>query len=878
MSTELNRPTIVPTTETDLVRAHGLAALAMVVFSVLLGLVLSVKFHWPEFLSGQSWLTWGRLRYAHTQGIFFGWLGNAFLMFCYHAVPRLASRPVASRLLGWVLFFVWNGLIVLSGWALVLAGYSQPLEWAEFPLIVDAFVVLAFVLMAIQFLLPFFRTRLSELYVSAWYIMGAIVFTLFAYPVGNLVPELVPGARGATYSGLWIHDAVGLYVTPFAVAIAYFVIPIATGQPIFSHFLSMLAFWMLFFIYPLNGTHHFLFSPIPMTAQFGAILASVYLGMDVTLNVANQLLSLRGASGTVARDEALRYTWLGAVLYLVVSLQGSLQALMPLNRFVHFSDWVIGHAHLAMIGFASFAAIGGMLHIWKRTPGVRYNARAADWSFWLLALGLFFMVADLTVAGLVQGELWQSEAPWLESVRASRLYWMVRSASGLLILTGFAALCLSMVSGPVGRLASSTQETPSSEIFSEENAGFNSRGLHWLQNAYVFTGVAGFGFFLLSFVVLAVWPNRTLEQEIVATQPSPLPPQTVSERRGRAVYGREGCVNCHSQFVRSTVNDVRRFGMVSQAWEAERELPQLWGTRRIGPDLAREHGKRSRDWQLTHLWNPRFVVPESIMPSYPWLFDGSPLRPTRDALDLLAYLDSLGRDAVVSGVVQQGKKRTLTPEEEERMGVFCDCGIPRTPGPPPLLNTQLDPSERSRYLRRGEQVYQRHCSGCHGVSGKGDGPAAASLLPAPRDLSTARFSDLALSRILWSGVSGSAMPDWHELPLTDLRALSVFVQALAPPEETDPPLTAAEQQEASYLYARNCAGCHGVRGAADGITANVLPRRPTHFRHIQPTRAYAEHALAHGIPGTAMTPWDGKLSDQERRLLARYVRTLFQGR
>lgn len=878
MSTDPNGVNDVPATETDLVRAHGLAALAMVVFSVLLGIALSLKFHWPEFMGGHAWLTWGRLRYAHTQGIFFGWLGNAFLMFCYHAVPRLANRTVASRRLGWVLFFVWNCFVVLSGWALVLAGYSQPLEWGEFPLVVDAFVVVAFVLMAVQFILPFFRTRLSELYVSAWYIMGAIVFTLFAYPVGSVVPELVPGARGATYSGLWIHDAVGLYVTPFAVAVAYFVIPIATGRPIFSHFLSMLTFWMLFFIYPLNGTHHFLFSAIPMSAQLGAILASVYLGMDVTLNVANQLLSLRGASGIVARDEALRYTWLGVVLYLVVSLQGSLQALMPLNRFVHFSDWVIGHAHLAMIGFASFASIGGMLHIWKRTPGVRYSARAAGWSFWLLALGLFFMVADLTAAGLVQGELWQSDMPWMESVRASRLYWMVRSASGFLILAGFAALCLSMLSGPVGELASSPRETLRAETIFEESTASTGRGLHWLQNAYVFTGVAGFGFFLLSFVVLAVWPNRELEQEIAATQPPHLPPLTASEQRGRAIYGREGCVNCHSQFLRSTADDVRRFGMPSQAWETEREFPQLWGTRRIGPDLAREHGKRSRDWQMTHLWNPRFLVPESMMPSYPWLFDASPLRPTREALDLVAYLDSLGRDAVVAGAVADGTGRRMTPEEEERMGVFCDCGIPRTPGPPPLLDTRLEPAERSRYLRRGSLVFERHCGGCHGATGEGDGSAAESLLPAPRDLRTARFSDRALSRILWSGVGGSAMPDWHELPLADLRALGVFVQSLTPPGATDAPLTADERQETSYLYSRNCAVCHGASGAADGITANVLPRRPTSFRDIQPAREYAEQALARGVPGTAMTPWEGKLSAQERRLLARYVRTLYQER
>src|SRR6185312_76902 len=110
--------------------------------------------------------------------------------------------------------------------------------------------------------------------------------------------------------------------------------------------------------YPLNGTHHYIFSAIPMDAQNGAIAASVYLGLDVILVVMNLLLSLRGSGLFIKQDVSLRFVWMGVILYLIVSLQGSLQALMPLNRLVHFSDWVIGHPHLAMLGFASFIAVG----------------------------------------------------------------------------------------------------------------------------------------------------------------------------------------------------------------------------------------------------------------------------------------------------------------------------------------------------------------------------------------------------------------------------------------------------------------------------------------------------------------------------------------
>jgi cbb3-type cytochrome c oxidase subunit II len=865
-----------------LIRAHGFAALAMVVYSGFLGIVTAIKFHHPDFLSEEPWLTWGRLRYAHTQGIFFGWLGNAFLAFLYYAVPRLAERPVTSRALGWLLFVLWNFGLVIPGWALVQMGHSQPLEWGEFPLEIDAVAVVAFFLTCIQFVLPFLRGGLGQLYVSGWYIIGGLVFTLLAYPVGQFAPMLTPGASGATYSGLWIHDAVGLYVTPLAVAIAYLVIPLSTGRPIYSHFLAMVTFWLLFLAYPLVGPHHYDFSPIPMDAQKGAIVAFVYLGVAVVLNVANLLLSLRGSAGVVARDVSLRFVWFSVVAYLVVSLQGSAQALMPVNRFVHFSDWVIGHSHLAMIGFASFAAIGGLLHVWQRSPGLRFNARAANWAFWLLAVGVIGMFFDLTAAGLVQGQLWQADAPWLDSVVASQPYWLVRTWAGVVTFMGFAALIVSMTTGPVGELPSEPERQRGDESDSarwrsgseaplkdadEQHDEAVMPALHWLRNAYVILAVAGIFFFALSFLVLAVWPNQTLEKEI-ANRPPGTPALAENELRGRAVYGREGCVNCHSQLIRSTAADVRRFGVPTQAWETADEYPQLWGTRRIGPDLARVRGRKSRDWHLAHLWDPRWLVPDSNMPRYPWLFAGSVTRPTAEALDLIAYLESLGRGAELAGLTSPSLPSIASAATE----TFCDCDIPRTPAPAPFLSTRMVPSERERFARRGAELFDRNCSGCHGAKALGDGPAAVALLPKPRDLGTARFSDAALSDVLWKGAPGSSMPAWHDLPANDLRALAAFVRSIGEAAATDPPLTADESAKAHRLYQKNCQNCHGADG--DVVAAAVVPA-PTSFRRVRPTASYAIEVITNGVPGTAMVPWRTLLSEEDRYLLARYVRTLY---
>jgi len=449
--------------ETDLLRAHAFAALVALLISALFGTIVAIKLVHPDFLGSREWSTWGPLRANHTQGILFGWLGNAFLSFLYFAIPRLAGRAVMSRHLGWLLFWLWNVGMLLPGWALVAANLPhpllaiKPLEWTEFPLGINAITELCLLLTAFQFIAPLERKPNDDgFYVSSWYVLGGLVFTLLAFPMGSVIPELVPGAVGAAFSGLWIHDAVGLYVTPLALAIAYYVFPVRTGRPIYSHFLSMIGFWLLFFVYPLNGAHHYVYSSLPMDTQRAAIAASVILGFDVILVVFNLLMSLRGHAALVRRDVPLRFVWTGIVFYLLVSLQGSLQALMALQRHVHFTDWVIGHSHLAMLGFASFTALGGIAHVWERSHSCRFHSGYMNLAYWLILIGLSIMVVDLTVAGLVQGEMWVGSEPWMDSVRASRPYWWVRVASAIPIILGFAAFLVGMLTQGATRVMASS--------------------------------------------------------------------------------------------------------------------------------------------------------------------------------------------------------------------------------------------------------------------------------------------------------------------------------------------------------------------------------------------------------------------------------------
>jgi cbb3-type cytochrome c oxidase subunit II len=182
--------------------------------------------------------------------------------------------------------------------------------------------------------------------------------------------------------------------------------------------------------------------------------------------------------------------------------------------------------------------------------------------------------------------------------------------------------------------------------------------------------IAGIITFLLGFFLQGLMPVITLRKERVASiaeVAQTIPPEfaqlaedypvefqrdfgSVSPESfaralelGKANYIAEACWHCHSQFVRPVSNEDLRFGPVSTPEEYQNmmNLPHLFGTRRVGPDLIRESGKHSNDWHMAHLYDPRSVAPYSVMPSYPWFFDAE-RRPTARALALVAYLQWLG--------------------------------------------------------------------------------------------------------------------------------------------------------------------------------------------------------------------------------------------
>ena len=389
-----------------------------------------------------------------------------------------------------------------------------------------------------------------------------------------------------------------------------------------------------FFIYPLNGTHHYIFSSIPMAAQTGAIVASVYLGMDVVLNVSNLLLSLKGSAGVVARDVPLRFVWgehrrvPGREPAGLAANADARQPLRPLYGLGHRSRPLLDDRLRLVRGHRRVAARLGA----DDRPALQRPRRQLG----LLAAGGRAVPDGDGPDGGGAGAgtaLAVRVRPGSSQSYASQPYWISRSLTALPILAGFGALLSGHADrpcrpgGPGPRLAgtSADAEALASEQVFQEIAGSHRRALPWLTSACVPTGVAGLGCFLFSFVVLAVWPNQTLEHEIAASRPPGLPRLSERELRGRADLRPRGLPQLP---LPARPGHRRRRAPLRPAEPGVGDGERIPAALGHAPHRSRPRPRvrqRSRHWHLTHLWNPRWVVPESKMPAHPWLFDGSPL-------------------------------------------------------------------------------------------------------------------------------------------------------------------------------------------------------------------------------------------------------------
>jgi len=392
----------------------------------------------PDLFGGIPWLVFSRVRPMHTNTMIFGFVGSALIGAGYYIIPAVLRSPLWSERLGKVALWVWNVSIALGDVALGM-GYSQGREYAEWIWPADVGILLAFALTFFNCLQTAIRRREKIMYVSVWYIFAALIYTWLIYFFGNAVwnpsTGAITGMPDAILAWFYGHGIVGLFLTPLAVAIAYYIIPRVARSPLYSHTLSLVGFWTILVIYTHIGTHHLLQTPAPTWLKTLAVSGSIAMIIPVLTVLINLWLTMRGRLGMFHQDIAGKFVMAGLVWYILTCFQGPIQALPIVQRVTHLNNWVIAHSHMGVFGFAGTIALGGLYYILPRiTKRPLYSSRLADVQYWLLLLGMTGFFAVLTAGGLVQGNSWLNGETVYRTLPMLHIYLIIRAAFGVLFV------------------------------------------------------------------------------------------------------------------------------------------------------------------------------------------------------------------------------------------------------------------------------------------------------------------------------------------------------------------------------------------------------------------------------------------------------------
>jgi cytochrome c oxidase cbb3-type subunit I/II len=626
-----------------IVRMFLIVTLLWGLVGMLVGLVIALQLTNPLFNFFQlPWLSFGRLRPLHTNAVIFAFAGNAIFTGVYYSSQRLLKARMWSDVLSRLHFWGWQAIIVAAALTLPL-GITQSKEYAELEWPIDVAVVLVWVVFAVNLFGTIARRRERHLYVALWFYIATVVAIAVLYIFNNLAVVAGPFKSYSIYAGVqdafmqwWYgHNAVAFFLTTPFLGMMYYFLPKAAERPVFSYRLSILHFWTLVFIYIWAGPHHLHYTALPAWASTLGMLFSVMLWMPSWGGMVNGLLTLRGAWHKVTEDPVLKFFVVAVTFYGMSTFEGPMLSIKSVNALSHYTDWTIAHVHAGALGWVGFMVFGMVYWLLPRVfQAELWSRRLAELHFWIATVGILLYIVAIYAAGLTQGLMWRAfdetgrlaYPDFIETtVRLIPMYW-VRVLGGSLYLAGLVLCGVNAImtwQRRPAQYAEPVHEAPALDpTYTPEAApgGFPRAAWHRRWEGLPLTFSAWVGVAVVSASLFEILPMFLIGSNVPTIQS--VHPYTPLELAGRDLYVAEGCNNCHSQMIRPIRAETMRYGEYSKPGEFVYDHPFLWGSRRIGPDLARVGGKYPDLWHVRHLEDPRSTTPQSIMPAYPWLAHG----------------------------------------------------------------------------------------------------------------------------------------------------------------------------------------------------------------------------------------------------------------
>jgi cytochrome c oxidase cbb3-type subunit I/II len=676
---------------------------------VALELVLPVAVEWSPFggirpfaplafLTNVEFFTFGRLRPLHTNAAIFAFAGNAVFAAVYYSTQRLCKARMFSDTLSNLHFWGWQAIIVAAAVTLPL-GITQGKEYAELEWPIDLAIAVVWLgFFGVNFFGTILRRRERHLYVALWFYIATIVTVTMLHVFNSLsIPvsltksySVYAGVQDAMMQWWYGHNAVAFFLTTPFLGLMYYFLPKAAERPVYSYRLSIVHFWSLVFMYIWAGPHHLHYTALPAWASTLGMLFSVMLWMPSWGGMINGLLTLRGAWNKVASDPILKFFVVGITFYGMSTFEGPMLSVKSVNALSHYTDWTIAHVHAGALGWNGFLTFGMLYWLAPRlfqTPLWSRKLMAAH--FWIATVGILLYIIPIYTAGITQGLMWRAfdesgrlQFPdFVETVMRLMPFYWIRILGGTLYFVGAIFLGVNMLltwrnrpavyaepvqSAPA--LAPTYRDPPRPAPRLTANTDWGLAGDVWLQGWWHRVWERRPVKFTV-WVVIAVVSASALELIPTFLIRSNVPtittvkPYTPLELAGRDIYVAEGCYNCHSQMIRPLWAETKRYGEYSKPGEFVYDHPFQWGSRRIGPDLAREGGKQSHDWHVRHLEDPRQLIAQSIMPAYPHLLT-QPL----DFAGIQKRVDAMATLGVPYGpAVKPGAAERLAREQADRI-------------------------------------------------------------------------------------------------------------------------------------------------------------------------------------------------------------------
>jgi len=434
------------------VRQFVIATILWGIVGMLVGVIIAAQLWLPILNFDIPWLTYGRLRPLHTNAVIFAFGGSGLIGTSLYVVQRTCHVRLISDKLASLVFWGWQAVIVAAAVTLPL-GWTQGKEYAELEWPIDILITLVWVAYAVLFFGTIVKRRVSHIYVANWF-YGAFILTIAVLHIVNNLSfpvaidksyPIYSGAVDAMVQWWYGHNAVGFFLTAGFLGMMYYFVPKQAEGPVYSYRLSIVHFWALIAIYMWAGPHHLHYTALPNWIQSLGMVFSLILLAPSWGGMINGIMTLSGAWHKLRTDPVLKFMIVALSFYGMSTFEGPMMSIKTVNALSHYTDWTIGHVHSGALGWVAMMTIGSLYCLIPRLIGEKkmYSIKAIDIHFWTSTIGVVMYITSMWIAGVMQGLMWRAfnddgtlTYSFIESLAATKPYYVVRLLGGLLFLSG----------------------------------------------------------------------------------------------------------------------------------------------------------------------------------------------------------------------------------------------------------------------------------------------------------------------------------------------------------------------------------------------------------------------------------------------------------